>query len=276
MPRPPIDETSTSEALLACAIAEATRVEEDDDAYWAPIRWLRKKGAEVAWSLVAPLARDGRPAVRALVPDTLRFFEPHPLGEQTVALLAEMLETETSPLVLRSIASAFVDLRHARAAELLPPLLAHADANVRHAAVHGLLTVNGPETVRHFISASRDEDVDVRNWATFGLRMALGDVGDADAIDTEEIRSALAARLQDEDPEVRAEAILALATRRDPRALPQLKSELLDWPEWDHNIEAAQLFASAELYPLLSELLLRYPEEKATLSRALDACKLRN
>jgi HEAT repeat protein len=260
-------------APLCLAIKEATRPEEDDDAYWVAIERLRKEGIYEAWGLVAPLVRDERPEVRALVPDTLRYFSPHPLREDTATLLARMLATEESPLVLAAIAAAFVDLRHERAAELLPVLLRHADAKVRHAAISGLLTVIGPSTVPSVLLASTDPDEDVRNWGTFGLRMLLGEAHDADALDTEEVRRALAARLTDSVAEIRAEAILALATRQDERALEPLKGELRCWPEWDHCIEAAQHFSSSELFPLLSALLEEHPEEEPALRAALEACK---
>lgn len=267
------DQMSDTSTPLGLAIEEATRDGEDDEAYWAAIERLRKEGVDAAWRRVTPLARDERAAVRSLVPDTLRHFQPHPRREETVALLAKMLETETSPLVLAALAAAFVDLRHERAAELLPALLNHTDASVRHAAIHGLLTVTGPRTVRSFVQASADPDSDVRNWATFGLRTLLGDVGADDAVDTDEIRDALAARLVDDEAAIRAEAILALATRRDRRALEPLKRELRSWPEWDHCIEAAQHLGSAELLPLLEALLQQYPEEESALRAALDACQ---
>ena len=185
-------------STLSEAIDEATRPEEDDEAYWAAVEGLRKEGPSEAWRLVAPLALDPRPEVRALVPDVMRYFSPHPLRDEVVARLATMLETERGPIVLRSIALAFVDLRHPRAAELLPPLLESADPRVRRAAVHGLLSVPNATPTDCFVRASRDEDDDVRNWATFGLRVLMGEVDDLDARDTPEIRDALVARLDDE------------------------------------------------------------------------------
>lgn len=265
------DETS-GVALLSRAIAAATLLEENDRAYWAAVGQLRSIGPQECWVLVAPLAKDGRPQVRALVPDVLRYFEPHPLREDAVNLMAEMLLTETAPMVLAAIATAFVDLKHELAADLLPALLDHPIASVRSAAVHGLLTA-GPRTVQHLVKASTDSDTDVRNWSTFGLRMLLGERGDADAVDTEEVRNALAERLSDEHDEIRAEAILALATRRDPRALAQLKHELRHWPEWDHCFEAAAHLRSPDLYPLLQALLKEYPEEERALGPAMEACR---
>jgi len=266
------DETSGA-VLLSRAIEVATLPEENDDAYWAAVYQLRSAGPQECWALVAPLAQEGRTQVRALVPDVLRYFDPHPLREEAVNLMAEMLSTETQPTVLAAIAAAFVDLKHELAADLLPALLSHPDANVRSAAVHGLLTVTGPRTVRHFVAASTDGDTDVRNWATFGLRMLLGERGDAEAIDTEEIRNALAERLGDENDEIRAEAILGLATRQDPRALDPLKHELRHWPDWDHYLEAAAHLRSPQLYPLLKALLKQYPEEQGVLAAAIEACR---
>ena len=272
MTRSAPDETDSA-TPLAQAVNEATRAEIDEGAYWAAVERLRSEGVSKAWKLVTPLVQDERPEVRSLVPDTLRYFELHSLREETVALLAQMLETEASPVVLVAIASAFVDLSHERAAELLPPLLTHVDASVRHAAVHGMLTVTGPSTVQYFLQASTDPDKNVRNWATFGLRLTLGEPGEADALDTEEVRSALAARLVDEEAEIRSEALLALATRRDDRVLEPLKHELRHWPEWDHCIEAAEHMGSAELFPLLTALLQQNAEEEPALRAAIEACK---
>jgi len=180
------------------AIQEATRVEEDDEAYWAAVDRLRKQGVGEVWRLVTPLAQDERPAIRALVPDTLRYFKPHSLREETVSLLAQMLDTEDAPLVLGAIGGG------------------------------------------------------------------------------------LAARLADEDAEIRTEAILALATRRDERALEPLKRELQCWRrasgarlgrEWDQCVEAAEHFGSSELLPLLKALLQQYPEEEPALAAALEACE---
>lgn len=175
--------------------------------------------------------------------------------------------------MLGCIAAAFVDLGHERAADLLPALIHHADAEVRACALCGLLPVKGALTLPSFLLASTDPDRGVRNWATFGLRMILGEVGEADALDTAEVRNALADRLADDDAEIRGEAIVALATRRDERALAPLKRELSSWPKWNHCFEAAEHFRSPELVPLLEALLEQHPEWGADLSGALEACR---
>jgi HEAT repeat protein len=62
-----------------------------------------------------------------------------------------------------------------------------------------------------------------RDWATFGLGTQLDE-------DTGPIREALAGRLDDEDRDTAGEALLGLARRGDPRALPALLSRLGDAP----------------------------------------------
>ena len=262
-------------ALLEQAIDEAIRQEEDSEAYWAAVTSLRAAGPTTVWALVAPLASDARPQVRALVPDVLRYFDPHPLRDETVALLAEMLSTESEASVLESIALAFVDLRDVRAQELLPAFLKHSEPRVRNSALHGLLTVVGANTARYFVQASSDDDSDVRNWATFGLRLLLEDAERQDVSNNIEALDALVARLDDQEAEVRAEAVLGLAGRGDRRAIPSLKKELGEMPDWNHFLEAAERFADPELHPLLKALLEKYPEERASLQPAIDACEPR-
>ena len=62
------------------------------------------------------------------------------------------------------------------------------------------------------IRLSRDEHSDVRDWATFALGMLASE-------DTEDLREALVARLDDPDAETRLEAVHGLALRGDPRAV---------------------------------------------------------
>ena len=69
------------------------------------------------------------------------------------------------------------------------------------------------------LKLTADTDEDVRDWAAFGIGV-LGD------IDSPEVRDALAACLQDANEEVREEAMVGLAKRKDQRVLPALRSAL--------------------------------------------------
>ncbi|MBN2196110.1 MAG: HEAT repeat domain-containing protein [Polyangiaceae bacterium] len=264
--------TSTAAAFEATKAA-ALDPDCDDEAYWRPLRLLQGRNPNEVWSLVEPLADDDRPDLRRLAPDVLRYLggRPQPLLEETVALVRRMLSVPQPPVVLAAVAAAFVDLAHPAAAELLKPLVGHPDPEVRGAVVHGLLPV-ARLVVPELIQLSGDEVADVRNWATFGLNTHLGEPGADDFVDSEAIRDALAARLDDPHDETRAEAVEGLARRRDPRALPVLLLELERVPEWHHYIEAAEALGDPSLYPALLRIS-ELEEPPFDVTAALEACR---
>jgi HEAT repeat protein len=77
-----------------------------------------------------------------------------------------------------------------------------------------------------------DKDSEVRDWATFGL----GGLGD---FDSPKIREALFKNLSDEDEDVREEALVGLARRKDPRSVPEVISALKDKDRAARAVEAA-------------------------------------
>jgi len=80
----------------------------------------------------------------------------------------------------------------------------------------------------------RDDDKDVRDWATFGL----GVLGSGDSDDN---REALSWAMGDSDRDVSEEALVGLAKRKDRRILPQLLSALAEPEVGVRVIEAAYL-----------------------------------
>jgi HEAT repeat protein len=82
-------------------------------------------------------------------------------------------------------------------------------------------------------------DDDFRDWATFGL----GVQGDMDSV---EIREALVRRLNDPDEDVREEAMVGLAKRKDERAVPALLPALEQPDISDRVSEAAYLMLGME------------------------------
>lgn len=93
------------------------------------------------------------------------------------------------------------------------------------------------------IDYTRDTDLSNRDWATFHLAHT--------DIDTLEVRTALHARLLDEDPVVQEEAMLGLARRRDHSALPLLRVWLQSRSISQDIFEAAGAFADQSLCALL-------------------------
>ena len=98
--------------------------------------------------------------------------------------------------------------------------------------------------VRQALEASHVADV--RDWATFGLASMTG-------IDTPEIRAALMSRTAEEDAEIRGEALVGLARRKDPRVLDLVKLELQRPFEGNWAVEAAEELADASLLPFLQQ-----------------------
>lgn len=97
----------------------------------------------------------------------------------------------------------------------------------------------GEANLRRLIEMTRDEDRANRDWATMLLAQQ--------ELDTVEVREALLRAAKDEDPAVRAEAILGLAQRDRNLALPFLR-EALSGPMASMPIfEAAELVADPSL-----------------------------
>lgn len=118
--------------------------------------------------------------------------------------------------------------------------------------------------VAWLIGLSADPDDDVRDWATFALGSQID-------LDTPKLRDALAARLDDPDDDVRAEAMVGLARRKDRRVVPALLRELENDCIGSLVLEAAELIEAPELLPRLMALRPRLFTDN-DLERAITAC----
>jgi hypothetical protein len=186
--------------------------------------------AEPRWKLIRALHhRWGRSVYdRAAVWCSSAHVVERVLGAQVLAQLGtgsgagtNLYAGESAPLLLALlddpeegvVISALCALAHLHAGDPLAisGLRVHASADVRHAVAFALGGRSDAVSMETLMSLARDEDSDVRDWATFGFG-ALG------RIDTPEVREALFARVSDEDEEVRGEALMGLAMRGDLRA----------------------------------------------------------
>ena len=152
---------------------------------------------------------------------------------------------------------------------LLVPMKNHPCNLVRWGVVHGIAGHNHPLAIQTLIELSRDEDEEIRDWASF----ALGSLIDTD---TEEIREALWARVTDSFEDVRAEALTGLARRKDPRVRDLLLRELAAENVDIMIVDAAQELGDALLLPALLELKQRWPadrrDEEDWLDKAIESC----
>lgn len=164
------------------------------------------------------------------------------------------------------VQSALIALGHRASARAIDPVLRfvdHPSAKLRDGAVFALMPHDTPRVVDALIKLSEDVDGHVRDWATFTLAQQFES-------DTPALRSALCARLADEFPEVRGEAILGLAQRRDLAVLPAIVRELNEEVPGDLVMEAAELLADPQLLPSLQAL-----DERLTSAQNEDLQYLR-
>ena len=190
--------------------------------------------------------------------------------EESIRLLVQLLN-DSDDSVLRA---ALVNLGHRGATDAIPlviPFVSHSNPDVRMGAVMALSSQNDLAAIHGLIQLARDSDRDIRNWAAFGL-------GSLTEVDVPELRDVLFKLSTEEDPEIRGEALMGLAHRRDPRGLQPLIQELQSEFAGNWCLEAAELWALPELCPLLVNLQATLDGEDALkfasdFERALQACE---
>ena len=121
------------------------------------------------------------------------------------------------------------------------------------------------EAIAALVALSRDEDEEVRSWATFGLASQC-------EVDTDAVRQALVDRFDEEDVEVRGEALVGLARRGDPRVIEPLATELRGETVGVLAVEAASLMPSRRFVDAL-EALAKVEPDDALLTEALERCR---
>jgi hypothetical protein len=257
--------------LVTRAQAEAVNEHGDPDAYWELVSQLHDRDPVEVWSLISPLTTHGDARVQTLVPDVLRLLgrEAQPLALETLALFGKMLALDPTPELLAAIANACVDFHDKVVVTMLVPFAKHADPSVREAVLHAIRRSGQPEAIAALIELSRDEEDDLREWATFALGSQLP------LVDHPEIREALAARLTDRHEGTRDEAIIGLGLRADSRALGPLRSQLERGFSGAALFEAARTLASPVLRDSLMALQSKATlddDERADLEAAVTAC----
>jgi methionyl-tRNA formyltransferase len=182
---------------------------------WAPhLAALGWRGTPDVLEALTPLASDDDPRARSVAAYVAgQLGAPvRTLPAASAALLEEMGEHEAHPRVLAVIAESFGHLGEPWGLSWLLRTRGHPDAGVRDGVVSALAGRTDPRATDALIELSADPDPAIRDWATF----ALGALAPADS---RALREALAARLDDADPDARIEAVHGLALRGDARAV---------------------------------------------------------
>ena len=239
------------------------------DEYWAHVRVLHFRSGRDVFDAAAELCSSDDPIPRAVGADVLAQLgvrdevAEFPFAEESEVRLVALLK-DAEHLVTASAVYALAHLGRGKPSQLAR-LATHASEDVRCALAYALGGRTDAISRATLIQLSSDEDADTRNWATF----ALGSLSDEDST---AIRDALVARLTDADDEVRGEAILGLAKRRDERAVQPLLREL----GLDHvgtlALEAAGAMPRPEFIPHLEALHVAHPGDQA-IDEALNRCR---
>jgi HEAT repeat protein len=184
-------------------------------------------------------------------------------------MLRTTLTMERSAQPVASLVAALGHVGDPSTLDLVFPLVAHSNAEVRLAVAFAVATLSlhplGPQSKVALIRLSADENSEVRDWATH----ALGTLSDVDGPD---VRDALLARTSDDCHEARAEALFGLAVRRDPRAVPHLIQALQSPNPWSLEVDAAAASADPRLLPALWALKLTGLADSLRVRTAIDRC----
>ncbi len=246
----------------------------DEDICWDNIWVLQARGGREELAAAATLCASSDPNERIIgvnilgqlgIPD--RTF-PHECGD----VLLELIAHESDSNVLASIGIAFGHLKDPRGVLPLVEFKVHPNPGVRMSVVLGLTAQEDEVAIAALIELSADDDGDIRNWATF----ALGSQVD---VDSPELRDALFDRAiletgaDDPSAEIRGEALLGLATRKDKRVIAPLLEELESESVGILAVEAAQAMADVRLSPALTALQDWWDLDTELLGSAIASCK---
>jgi len=214
--------------------------EYDDDAPWAAVHELRRLGTQEIFERAVEWCRSTDPLRRARAADVIAQLgktadhPEHAFPEDSFIVIASLIKIETAPVPLSSEIQALGHIGNPRAVRILSPFQIHPDVGVRFALACALGSfADDPMAVDALVKLTRDEDEDIRDWATFGI-------GALSKSDSSAIREALVARLDDEFEDAREEAIVGLVRLKDERVLPALLIALEQEDVPDIMIDAAR------------------------------------
>lgn len=223
---------------------------------------LQRQGDDATLKAMSALLDHPQARQRSLAAAVLGQLGPERVhAAECYTALAARLPIETDPAVLGDIGIALGHLRDPRAIALMAPHAKHPDPAVRYGVVMALMGQDDEQALSTLIKLSTDPDPEIRNWSTFAL-------GTQTEIDTPTIREALAARLDDPDPDTRSEAMVGLAERDDPAAIPAVARALRAGPD-RRAIEAAARLGDPSLHAPL-EALRTHPDLTARYAEELD------
>lgn len=239
----------------------------DSDKSWQAIAELQMRGSPESLAISGRLAKYRNWRKRALglyIASQLRRSQKggtigsaeYALRETQAMLLAGLRDGCVE--VVRAAISGFAHRPHQSALPDLIRFASHPDQQIRLQVAITLGSYIEIESIDALLRLATDISDDVRNWATFSICSMH-------RADNPKIRDLLWRNLQDSDEDVRGEAVVGLAIRKDERVISVLL-ELLDTDCRVFELDAAERMASPLLLDRLNVL-----EKSVTDKDAIDS-----
>ncbi|MDP3701131.1 MAG: HEAT repeat domain-containing protein [Hylemonella sp.] len=198
------------------------------DESWKAISELQMRGSPEALALVRRLAKSRNPRKRALGLYIASQLRQRQKGDPFRSI--EYALEDTQELLLAGLHDICRDVLHAAISGAghrphplaLPELVkfaSHPDQEIRFGVAVALGRYSEAGSIDALLRLARDDSDAVRDWATFGI-------GTMQEVDDQKIRDLLWVNLQDKDEDVRGEALVGLAIRKDERIIPVLLKQL--------------------------------------------------
>lgn len=225
------------------------------DESWKAISELQMRGSPDALSLASRLAKSRNHRKRALglyIASQLRRRQKGDHFRSIEYALEETQELLLSGLhdirgeVCRAAISGFGHRPHPLALPELIKLASHPDKEIRFGVAVALGNYSEADSIDVLVRLAKDDSDAVRDWATFGIGSML-------EVDNPKVRDLLWSNLQDNDEDVRGEALVGLAVRKDERVIPVLL-ELLDTNCRVFELTASEAVASPILLGRLNAI----------------------
>lgn len=244
---------------------------EHSEAYWTIVRAGHSSQPEHLFPICAVWSAHADPFWRRSAIDILaQLGSERPMRDASLPIMVRHLDDDDETVVASALyaigqLAPQAPVYEAATLQRLAALTTSESVEIRRAAVSALMAPSFPDGIDLLIALSRDEDREVRDWATFGL-------GSISTLDTPAIRDALLARLEDEDVETRQEAMLGLAVRKDSRADVTIRRELEEDRFSSLVADAIAERPDAHYVALLESYLGASPDDE-DIRRAHQACR---
>lgn len=261
------DESVTALVRNAIATYNSLAPDESSEHFWNVIDDIARHNDDLL-EIVSSLIKSNDKSERVVAADIMGrvgIYQPQYL-DRFLHVLVESASVEGNNDVQWAIAHAVRDIPDRQAASILERYAYHEDPDVRLEVAtglpHSIETNDSGSALDTLLDLTRDENSDVRDWATFGIGSLID-------MDSENIRQYLVDRLDDVNGDVRAEAMMGLARRHDDRVLDALAGELRTPTVGTLVVRAASEFADRRLLPALLALRSWWDVDVELLNEAI-------